>query len=184
MRRLKAIEIERALYKTLGLDETDFFKEELSHTNGIDTVIRRSDKLYPIRSPDALPASYYGEPQDRFLALGGFSIIRQTSEDTGYAPAALLTLNQVSQAWCRLAVSKVGNTTLFGAPGTPPGTEAGVKALISRWSLHFLAERFDDAQVDAIHDELYQPLLLEADAEAAFTGVCSYFIRHPKWIVL
>ena len=184
VRRLKAIEIERALYKTLGLDETDFFREELSHANGIDTLIRRNDKLYPIRSPDALPSSYYGEPVDRFLALGGFSTIEQTIEDTGYAPAALLTLNQVAQAWCRLAIAKQDNTTLFGAGGAVPTSEEGVKALISRWSLHFLAERFDEAQIDALYEELYETLLVETDTETALTGVCSYFIRHPRWILL
>lgn len=184
VRRLRANEIERALYTSLGLDETDFFNEELSHANGVDTLIRRSDKLYPLRSPDALPASYYGEPSDRYLSLGGFSVIHQTVDDTSYAPAALLTLNQVSQAWCRLAIKKQGNTTLFGAQASVPSSESDVKSIISRWSLHFLGERFDEDQIEELYQNLYVTVVMEEDQEAALTGVCSYFIRHPKWIIL
>jgi hypothetical protein len=178
--RMSATQVQRALYQQLGLRHEDFYISALEF--GIPMAEPRGDDMYPLQSPDALPAPRQLAPEERYHALGGGSVFNQVSPDRTGSPSFALTLTQVSQRWCRHALAMTDNPALFPA-GTKRGANpADVKATLKRWSLHFLGERFTDAQVDALYQGVFVPLSTPGDTEPAYVGVCSYFIRHPHWI--
>ncbi|NOK09539.1 hypothetical protein [Corallococcus exercitus] len=178
--RMSGTQVQRALYQQLGLTHDDFF---ISATEfGIPMAESRNDDLYPMQPPDAVPAPRQLPTAERFYGLGGGSVMNQTAQDRSASPTFALTLTQVSQRWCRLALAKTGNTALFPAGSQRTADPAEVKATLRRWSLHFLGERFTDAQVDALYTDVFVPLSTPTDTEPAWVGVCSYFIRHPHWI--
>ena len=100
--------------------------------------------------------------------------VRVHGNFTEYTPTYVLTLEQVSQAWCRRALAKPGNTALFPSGTTPASDAASAKATIQRWSVHFHAQPMSAA-------DLFAPLLAETNATNAYVGLCSFFIRHPLW---
>ncbi|MCP3140963.1 hypothetical protein [Pyxidicoccus xibeiensis] len=178
--RMSATQIQRALYQQLGLGHDDYFSS--ANEFGIPMAESRGDDNYPLQPPDALPMPRQNISGERYHALGGGSVINQVSHDRSPSPTFVLTLTQVSQRWCRRALAKPGNTVLFPT-GTPrTANPEDVKATLRRWSLHFLGERFTDAQVDALYAGVFVPLATPTDTEPAYVGVCSYFIRHPYWI--
>ncbi len=177
--RLSAQQAQRALYQQLGLDHDDFYTSASEFS--LPMAESRGDGRYPLQSQDALPTPRQAQPSGRFEGLGGGSVMGQVRADTSISPTFVLTLEQVSQAWCRLALAKPGNVALFPAGATPAADPATAKAAIRRWSLHFLAQPMADAEVDALHADLFVPLLTETNPTNAYVGVCSYFIRHPLW---
>jgi hypothetical protein len=178
--RVSAQQAQRALYQQLGLSHGDFFTEAKDY--GWPLAQLRSDDMYPLQPPDALPTPRNGDARDRFYGLGGGSVLQQSAPDPTTSPTFVQTLTQVSQAWCRIALAKAGNTALFPAGSGPVGTDTAVKATIARWSLHFLAEKADAARVDEIYRTVYAPIADKSDAVTGYAGLCSYFIRHPGWI--
>lgn len=179
IRRLSAEQMRRALYQQLGLSDEDFYKSASNYQ--VELVAASSDNIYPVRSPETLPAPYSGYSDDRFFALGGGSAIDQLPSDESVSPTAVLTLTQVSQAWCRLALKKADNETLLGAGGQLSADAAQAKAMLSRWGLLFWGQRLASQKVDALYDEVFVPLSQEG-VEPAYVGACSYFIRHPRWM--
>lgn len=180
IRRMDAGQMKRAMYTQLGLTDDDFFGTAQSYE--VPMLNPRTDDRYPVRGIDEVPAPYERVSPERFTALGGGSPLRQQTADTSVAPTAALTLTQVSQAWCRLAINKADNAALFTA-GTSKADadQPTVTQTISRWSLLFWGERMSDAEADALYAEVFEPLTKEG-TEHAYVGVCSYFIRHPRWI--
>lgn len=178
--RMSAVQVQRTLYQQLGLAHEDFFGSATEF--GIPMAESRGDDAYPLQPPDAVPAPRQVPPAERFYGLGGGSVMNQTTQDRSASPTFALTLMQVSQRWCRLALAKSGNTALFPAGSKRSADPVEVKATLRRWSLHFLGERFSDAQVDALYADVFVPLSTPTDTEPAYVGVCSYFIRHPHWI--
>lgn len=179
VRRLHGEQLRAALYQQLGLSDADFYREAQNYE--IEMVSAINDDRYPLRSPEALPAPFDRESSERFFALGGGSAISQSPADEGISPTAVLTLTQVSQAWCRLALKKPDNSALPVTGGAMSADPASVKATISRWSLLFWGELMTQTEVDALFSEVFEPLSKEA-VEPAYVGVCSYFIRHPRWL--
>lgn len=177
--RVKAEQVQRALYQQLGLVHADFF------TNASDYGIPRaqpiSDDLYPFQPVDEYLAPRTSEPRDRFHGLGGGSVVTQQRADPSTSPTFVLTLTQVSQRWCRMGFRKMNNEALFPSGATKATDEANVKATITRWFLHFHGTRATQAEVDAMYSTVWQPLAA-GGAEAGFTGLCSAFVRHPDWI--
>lgn len=179
VRRIHGEQLRQALYQQLGLDDADFYRSAENYQ--IELVNAVSDDRYPMRSPEALPAPFDRASSDRFFALGGGSAISQSPPDEGISPTAVLTLTQLSQAWCRLALKKPENQALPVTGGVMSLEPSQVKATISRWSLLFWGELMTQAEVDALYGEVFEPLSQES-AEPAYVGVCSYFIRHPRWL--
>jgi hypothetical protein len=180
IRRMSALQMKRALYLQLGLKDDDFFGTAYSYE--VPMLNPRNEGNYPIRSLDELPAPYERVSSERFTALGGGSALAQIPGDTSVSPTTALTLTQVSQAWCRLALKKADNTALFSGASTREDTDpAAVQATILRWSLQFWGERMDQAQAETLYNDVFVPLSA-ASAEPAYVGVCSYFIRHPRWV--
>ncbi|WP_223636136.1 hypothetical protein [Corallococcus sp. EGB] len=178
--RMSATQVQRALYQQLGLTHDDFFSSATEF--GIPMAESYEDDRYPMQPPDAVPAPRQQATSERFYGLGGGSVMNQSTPDRSASPTFALTLTQVSQRWCRLALAKSGNTALFPAGSKRTADPVDVKATLRRWSLHFLGEHFSDAQVDALYAEVFVPLSTPTDTEPAYVGVCSYFIRHPHWI--
>ncbi|WNG34851.1 hypothetical protein F0U61_15235 [Archangium violaceum] len=178
--RMSADQVQRALYQQLGLGYDDFFVNAKEF--GFDMAESRGEDHLPLQSPDAIPAPRQYISGERYHGLGGGSVMNQVSADRTPAPTFALTLTQVSQRWCRRALAKPDNTALFPKGAARTANPADVKATLKRWSLHFLGERFTDAQVDELYADVFVPLATPTDTEPAYVGVCSYFIRHPHWI--
>ncbi|WP_163998848.1 hypothetical protein [Pyxidicoccus caerfyrddinensis] len=178
--RLTAVQVQRALYQQLGLRHEDFFIS--ANEFGLPMAESRGDDFYPLQPPDALPMPRQAATGERYHALGGGSVVNQVTQDRTASPTFALTLTQVSQRWCRRALAMTENTALFPAGTTRSANPVDVKATLRRWSLHFLGERFTDAQVDALYQDVFVPLATPTDTEPAYVGACSYFIRHPHWI--
>lgn len=176
--RIKPEQLQRALYQQLGLAHEDFFISAGEY--GIPMAESRGDDAYPFQPNDALPAPRQQGPRDRFQALGGGSSYGQRKSDSTTAPSFVLTLTQLSQRWCRSALGKTGNVALFPAGTVRTTDAANVKTTIRRWFTHFHGTRATDAAVDELYSMVWQPL--STDAEAAWVGLCSAFIRHPDWM--
>ncbi len=177
--RVSALQAQRALYQQLGLDTDDFFI--LANEYSLPMAEPRG-VAYSMQGADQFPAPRQPDSAERFLGLGGGSVVAQVRPDTSTTPTFVLTLQQVSQAWCRLALNKKGNVQLFAAGVTPSGDPVAAKATIRRWAIHFMGVTMADADVDALHAEVFAPLLAGSNATNAYVGLCSYFIRHPQWV--
>lgn len=178
--RISARQLQRTLYQQLGLTNDDFYVEASEFS--LPMAQARSDDAYPLLPPDNIPTPRNNPTVERFMALGGGSPLVQRGPDRGMNPTFALTLHQTSQAWCRQALLKPGNVVLFPSGGPTDGTPATAKATIRRWARHFLGERFTDTDVDELHSTLFVPLATETNSTNAYTGVCSFFIRHPLWL--
>ncbi|MCP3162532.1 hypothetical protein [Myxococcus qinghaiensis] len=178
--RLSATQMQRALYQQLGLKHDDFFFPAKEF--GFEMAEPRDDDHYPLQPTDITPSPRQHATGARFYALGGGSVMYQVSPDRTPSPTFVLTLTQVSQRWCRRALSMPDNTALFPKGATRSANPDEVKATLKRWSLHFLGERLTDAQVDELYTDVFVPLATPTDTEPAYVGACSYFIRHPHWI--
>ncbi|HEY1088465.1 MAG TPA: hypothetical protein VGE37_12245 [Archangium sp.] len=178
--RVKAEQVQQALYQQLGLGHADFFTDASNF--GIAMAQPINDDLYAFQPTDAYLTPRTSDPKERFHGLGGGSVVTQQRADPSTSPTFVLTLTQVSQRWCRIAYRKQNNEALFPA-GTTKGTdEANVKSTISRWFLHFHGTRATTEDVDAMYSKVWLPLDGATNAETGFVGLCSAFIRHPDWI--
>ncbi|MFT3711277.1 MAG: hypothetical protein QM817_26905 [Archangium sp.] len=177
--RVRAEQVQRALYQQLGLAYADFFINASDF--GIPLAETRGDDNYPFQPADEYLAPRNSESRDRFHGLGGGSVTTQQKTDLSVSPTFVLTLTQVSQRWCRLAFNKTTNEALFPNGATKATDDANVKATITRWFLHFHGRVATQAEVDAMFTDVWTPLA-PGGAEAGFTGLCSAFVRHPDWI--
>lgn len=179
--RLSARQIQRALYQQLGLAHEDFFTTAYEFGVPVADASLARDDLYPVQGPDMIPMPRNAASAERFLGLGGSSILQQARQDLSTPPTFAHLMTQVSQRWCRLALAKAGNLALFPGGGGLSSDPAVVKETIRRWHLHFLGEQAGAAQVASLYERVFAPLLLNG-AEPAYVGLCSYFIRHPHWL--
>ena len=177
--RVKPLQLQRALYQQLGLAHADFFSEAQEY--GVVMAESRGDDAYPFQPSEALPAPRQGEPAGRAQGLGAGNPYAQVRSDLSLAPSFVLTLTQVSQRWCRMALARSGNLALFPAGSSTGTDEANVKATIGRWFTHFHGVKGSQGQIDELYATVWVPLAKES-TEGAWVGLCSSFIRHPSWI--
>lgn len=183
--RLSAEDVQRTLYQQLGLSDADFFVPASNYDIPHKSTGQLDDK-YPISSPDAAPAPFEQLPVERYASLGGGSAGYQMKADGTISPSFLGTLSQISQRWCAMALDKAGNTALLPAGAsiqTGSSDPAAVKTVLRAWYLHFHAVRATDAEVDTLFQNVFVPLEQGKDSRTAYIGTCSYFIRHPDWIL-
>jgi hypothetical protein len=121
---------------------------------------------------------------ERYETLGGPVVLQGRKPDATIGPAAMQTLVQMSQAWCKLAVEKSGNTAVLRGvtlSDTSATKATEIKANIAQLHLRMLGEVATPADVDEIFSQVYQPL--EAGStKTAWIAVCASFVRHPKWL--
>ena len=181
--RVSANQVRRTLYQQLGLDAADFFIPATEH--GIEMAESRGDGNYPLLSPDDLPAPRQGTTEARHANLGGFSVVAQQAADRTPSSNYVNTLVQLSQRWCRIAIDKPGNTALFSqGRSAADDSEANVTATVKQWSRLFHAVELDDIEAHRLFTDVFVPLRADpaGDASSPWSGLCSYFIRHPFWV--
>lgn len=187
VRRKSAEQMRRALYDQLGLTEADFFAA--SSTAGIPyRMDARFGDAYALRSSDSTP---YSDPFDQggalYSALGGAYWLEGKLSSDAVTPNMLQALVPISQAWCREAFAKTGNTavlskaTLTDTSATPQGI-ANIKANIAYLHLRMLGQPAGTADVDDLYATVFVPYESKGIA-TAWTAVCAALIRDPLWIL-
>ncbi len=178
--RMTGQQAQRTLYQQLGLDNSDFYIKAFEYD--VEMAEKKDEDRYPLLGPDEMPAPRQSQTAERFYAIGGGSSTGQIRADSTVSPTYVLTMQQTSQAWCRFALGKTGNTALFSAGSMGTADEATAKTTIRRWGLHFIATQLSDDEVNALYTDLFVPLVADSNAGNAYVGLCSYFIRHPLWV--
>ena len=185
VRKLSARHFEHGLRDLLGLERDDFFRDASSY--GVLVEEHRGRGLYPVHDPDAIPGSFSPSPVDNFFNLGGGSTLRAVGADPNFTPPLVQTLVPLSQQWCSMAVAKENNEALFrhATPDTTSDDADAVRANIRHLYLRFLAVEATEADIDEVFDQVFVPLESDGDNDAAtaWAGVCSYFVRHPQFLV-
>jgi hypothetical protein len=183
VRRMEANQLVMAMQRVLGLGYADFYTDGDPAANfGGPAAIARNEDEYPVRGSDESPATWYDpKTRERFQALGGGAINTQTPPDNSVGPTFLLTMTQVSQAWCRKALLKPNNTVLLpeGLPAIDDA--AAMQTLVRHWVHEFHARTATDDEVDTIVTNVVTPLSSEG-AVVALTGVCSSLLRQPEFL--
>lgn len=180
--RVSAEHVQRALYQQLGLSSDDFFIPAFEF--GIEMAEPRDEGQYPLTGTDDFPAARQRATAERHQGLGGGSVLAQRPEDRTPSLNFVHNLVQLSQAWCRRALTKEGNTALFPSPAARDDeSPEAIGAGLSRFSLLFHSEPLS-ADDEAVYRALYQSVRAEEGntATTAWTAVCSAFIRHPRWV--
>ncbi|MBL4688202.1 MAG: hypothetical protein JKY37_26675 [Nannocystaceae bacterium] len=184
VRKVSAGNIEFGLRDLLGLTRDDFFSDASSYSVFVDAQRRRGD--YPIHNPDAVPGSFHVDPINNFYALGGTSPIRAVAGDPNFTPPLVQVLVPLSRRWCTMAVDKETNPSLFRHATAVTGMEElqSVRDNIEFQYLHFLGREANESDIDEVVDHVFAPLLAEnEDPTIAWAGVCSYFVRHPQFLL-
>lgn len=185
VRKIGAKHLEKGLRNLLGLSRDDFFLDAGSY--GVPMEQHRGRGSYPVHDPDAVPGSYSSPPIDNFFNLGGASTIRTVGSDRSFTPPLIQTLVPLSQQWCRMAVAKDDNEALFrhATPQTTSEDAAAVRDNIGYLYLHLLAIEASNDDIDEVFEQVFVPLESdgENDSATAWAGVCSYFIRHPQFLI-
>jgi hypothetical protein len=179
VRRKTAEQVVTTLYAQLGLAESDFYDASINPLLA---------DAYAVRSPDAIPfADAYDQGGVLFRAMGGPHRLEGQKRNDQITPTFLQALIPVSQAWCRTAFGKTGNTavlskaTLADTSASAAGA-AAIKANIDELYLRMLGEAATSAEVD----DLYQSVFLKYEgqgARTAWTAVCAALVRDPLWIL-
>lgn len=187
VRRKSASQMLQSLYDQLGLDESDFFNA--STQGGVSyRMDPNAGDAYAIRSVDLTP---YTGPFDQggslYSALGGAYWLDGKLSRDDVTTNALQALVPISQAWCRKAVTKSGNTavlnlaTLNDATSTPAG-EAAIRANLGYLYLRMLGEPAPVAEIDDLENNVFKAYEPKG-AAVAWTAVCAALVRDPLWIL-
>jgi hypothetical protein len=187
VRRLTAEEMVNGLMDQLGLTVEDFV--DTSRTGWQDEEWEvRGGRLFvwPYDWAPGISQAYVSDARatERFEALGGGVFLNYRKRDKQLGPSAMQTLVQMSQAWCKLALEKPGNTSVLR--GVTLADRSATKAVeikqnIAQLHLRMLGEPATAADVDAIYAGAYLPYEPKS-TKAAWISVCSSFVRHPQWL--
>lgn len=182
--RQSAEQIRATLYAQLGLSNDDFFVA--ASTYGTPALSSKGESNYPVYGSDEAPTAYESAQTFRHASLGGSSSLAQRKRDATTTPSFLEALIPMSQAWCRMGIAKSGSLALLFPEVDPMAKSAdaadAIKKNIGYLHLHFLGDPAAPADVDEVFQKVFVPLESASDPTTAWTGVCAYFIRHPRWI--
>lgn len=186
VRRLGSEQIKATLYRDLGLSDEDFFYP--GQNFGIPTYETKGEDNYPLHGQDEFPGYHSGDASKsgvRHFALGGRSALASRKRDAAITPAFVQALVPLSQRWCRLSAAKGARSPLFTvvAPTDRVAADpAKTKRQVAAWYQLFLGDQAAPEEVDRLVLELLGPLEAESDPTTAWVGLCSYFIRHPRFL--
>lgn len=183
--RMTAAQLVSTLYAQLGLTADDFYTPGKSY--GVTLAVQKQEDNLAIISPDWLPGPWGDQgPLRRYFSLGGNSAVANRDTDLTASPGFVQVLVPLSQRWCKMAIEKPSSQALLFTKTTPDTRSdedaAGIKANIAYQYRHFLSDKPADGEVDGIFNDVFTPLEAESDPRTAWSGVCSYFIRHPRWV--
>ncbi|MFZ5442520.1 MAG: hypothetical protein ACOZQL_21095 [Myxococcota bacterium] len=187
VRRLRADEMVVSLMDQLGLGLEDFVDTSSPDWRNRELTVN-GGKLFvwPTDWAPGISQQYVSDKRttERYETLGGAVILQRRKHDEALGPAAMQTLVQVSQAWCRRAIEKPGNTAVLRhvtLADTSATKAADIRKNIASLSLRMLGDVPGDAEVSELYEQVYLPLE-SASTKTAWTAVCSALIRHPKWL--
>jgi mono/diheme cytochrome c family protein len=171
VRRLTAEQIVDSLTDQLGLTAAE-----------LATPGRESP--YGVRSPDALGPPPSARARQLFDMLGGPDWLNGKARTTAFSPVFLQALVPLSQAWCRLAVTKPGNVALFKEAKLTDRSASAAPAI--RKNIEYLYLRMiGEPPLPETADELFQNVFVVFEpkgTETAWTAVCSALVRDPLWL--
>lgn len=187
VRRLSADEMIVSLMKQLGLELSDFVST--SAPDWRDREYQVIDGRVFVWPRDWVPGVYaqYGNDKgtlQRYEMLGGGALLENRKKDRVIGPSAMQVLVQQSQAWCKRAIEKPGNTAVLRfvtLTDTSRTNEAGIRRNLASLHLEMLGVEADSATIDALYRDLYLPLEAKS-TKTAWTAVCADFVRHPQWL--
>lgn len=187
VRRLTAEEIVLSGLSQLGLGLEDFIDTSGANWQTEEFVVRGGRFfIWPKDWAPGISGAYVSDARtvERYEALGGMAAVDNRGKDVNLSPAAVQTVVQMSQAWCKRAIEKQGNTavlrhvTLADKSATK---SAEIKRNIGALHLRMLSEPATDATIDELYTKVYLPA--EATStKVAWTAVCASFMRHPLWL--
>lgn len=187
VRRLRAEEITVSLMDQLGLSLEDFV-DTSRPTWRDEEFTARGGRLFvwPTDWAPGISQQYVSDKRatERYETLGGAVVLQGRKKDVGLGPSAVQTVVQMSQAWCRIALEKPGNTAVLRSVtlNDKSATKSvEIKKNIAQLSLRMLGDVPSDADVNELYEQVYLPLE-PASTKAAWTGVCAALVRHPKWL--
>ena len=185
--RLRAEEMTVSLMDQLGLGLEDFVDTSRPRWRDEELTVRGGTLfVWPTDWAPGISQQYVSDKRatERYETLGGAVTLQGRKKDFGLGPSAMQTVVQVSQAWCRIALEKPGNTAVlrFVTLDDKSATKATeIKKNIAQLSLRMLGDVPSDADVNELYLQVYLPLE-PASTKVAWTGVCAALVRHPKWL--
>ncbi|MBX7116314.1 MAG: hypothetical protein K1X64_18455 [Myxococcaceae bacterium] len=173
LKRKTAEQILNALYKQLGLTESDFINSDL------DAIAD-----YATRSPDDYFQKYGEKPgAANWVALGGPNYVEGLARKTDVGATFAQALTPISQAFCRRSILKSGNNALFidaKLSDTSATAKASIENNIRSLHLKMLGQPATDDDVAELLG-LFQEVEPKGTT-TAWTAVCSALIRDPLWV--
>lgn len=187
VRRLRADEMILSLLDQLGLGPEDFVSTGDPDWRDREWTVN-GGKLFvwPTDWAPGISHQYVSDARatERYETLGGAVALQGRKKDAALGPSSLQTLVQMSQAWCRRAVEKQGNTAILRSVTLVDKSStnaAGIRQNLGQLWLRMLGEPPSDDDLDELYTHVYLPL--EAtDTRTAWTGVCAALVRNPKWL--
>lgn len=187
VRRLRADEMVLSLQAQLGLTLEDFVSTSNPDWRNRAYVANGGRFfIWPVDWSPGISGEYVSDSRstERYETLGGAVVLQGRKHDASLGPAATQTLVQVSQAWCRRAIDKPGNTAVLRsvtAADTSATKSVEIRKNIAQLSLRMLGEPPTDAEVSELYQDVYLPLEAQS-TKVAWTAVCAALVRHPKWL--
>lgn len=184
VQRKSAQQIHRALKQHLGLVDDDIVRYG-SGGNGNEErfPIWSPDNVKRLTSGDNIEANTIGAAQ-RWYSIGGESYLQGIKASRSLSPTFGQTITQVSQAWCRIAVTKPENHALFKhvPQGSTDATEAQIKANIRYLMLRFWGHVATTQEVDDHFTQVYSVYAQDSPV-TGWIASCASLIRDPLWLV-
>lgn len=181
VRRLPAEFLNGPLLAKLGMEVDDV--QRTSSSYGVEVRYSRPND-YAVLDPDAVPGPINPVNSAAHYGLGGGSAAESITEDAAPNATFVQFLVPLAQRWCERSVA-LTDSPLFEAAGPNVGADSPelVKADIQRLGLHFWSETLEAEQVDTLFDEVFVPMIeASGDVERAWVGLCSVFIRDPRFL--
>lgn len=171
------------LERQLGLNDEDFFDGVVPDPR--TGTWRRAD---PARYAAKDPADPVGSDRTSigtFAALGGANYLANKRENADLSATFAQVLVPMSQAWCRRAIEKPGNTAIlkFASTSDTSADSAGAARIKKNIAYLYLNMLGESADADELADlvALYDGYRAQ-DGVIAWTAVCAALIRDPLWV--
>jgi hypothetical protein len=191
IRRKSAEQVLSSLFLQLGLANDDIYGTIVDPAwipGTLPLTIARDSDTYAAWSPDAIPTSYGGYPgYGLFYSLGGAGYLEGKERNSSISPNFLMTLTHLSQSWCKIAVSKPTNRSIFieASSSDVSSTSAGatkIKANIAALYLKMLGEPASGLEVEDLFVSVFQKYETKGSI-AAWAATCAALVRDPLWIL-
>ena len=189
VRRVRADQLQALLYDGLGLDDSDFWSMATNY-GYYEVVGNGQNANLPMRDPAATPdhtvnSNFRASATERWFAVGGPDYGNGRTRSQELSPAFMQTITQVSQAWCRVAITKSGNDAVLKHATLSDNSTDNATAIrdnLQYLHLRLLGEPPTDDETTEMFTDVFQVYEALSNAEAAWTAVCSTLVRDPRFL--